>query len=189
MSTNFLNWKKLDFIECGQHYYINLETAEIRNDKIGKILKPQLTKSGYYQVGLSLNGKRKFYYVHVLVYIAHYGICDTNIYDVDHIDHCKTNNHIGNLRLVNRSTNNINRSQQNGKSFDYQTELPDAITINEECKIYYCKQFDKFYRKVSDHQFREIRECKQTNCNCKYIKWKLNNKLYHFTTSNFRDLI
>ena len=183
-----LKWKKLDLVEYGQNYSINLETNEIRNDNSLKILKPQLSR-GYYQVGLYLDGKRKFYYVHVLVYIAHYGICDTNIYDVDHIDHCKTNNHIGNLRLVNRSTNNINRSQQNGKSFDYQTELPDAITINEECKIYYCKQFDKFYRKVSDHQFREIREYKHSQHNGTYIRWKLNNKQYLFTTSNYRDLI
>ena len=77
----------------------------------------------------------------------------------------------------------------NGKQFDYQSELPDAITINHEHGIYFCKTFDKFYRKVSERQFRELREYKQTNCKGTHIMWSLNNKLYNFTTSNFRDLI
>ena len=152
MSTNFLNWKKLDMIECGQNYSINLETNEIRNDNTGRIRKPQLTR-GYYQVCLCLNSKKKFYLVHVLVYIAYYGIYDTNKYDIDHIDHNRLNNHISNLRLVNRSLNNINISHMKGKQFDYQSELPDAITINAEHSIYYCKSFDRFYRKVSENQY------------------------------------
>ena len=187
MNQSF-KWKKLDMIEFGQNYSINLETAEIRNDKIGKILKPK-TDHGYYRIGLSLNGKRKMYYVHQLVWFAHNGLYDTSKYDLDHFDHNRTNNHISNLRLASKSLNCINISQMNGKQFDYKSDLPDKITINEECKIYYCKQYDKFYRKVSDHQFREIREYKRTNCNGTYIHWRLNNKLHTFTTSNFRDLI
>ena len=76
-----------------------------------------------------------------------------------------------------------------GKSFDYQSQLPDAITINHEHGIYYCKQFDKFYRKVADNQFRELHESIDKRCNSTHIRWYLNNKHYYFTTSNFRDLI
>ena len=191
MSTNSLNennWKKLDMIEFGQNYSINLLTNEIRNDNSLKILKPRLSK-GYYRVQLYLNGKSKFYYVHQLVWIAHNGLYDTSKYDIDHIDHNRTNNDISNLRLVNKSLNNINRSQMNGKQFDYKSELPDAYIINEEHGIYYCKTFDKFYRKVADNQYREIREYKQTHRNSTYIRWRLNNKQYRYTTSNFRDLI
>jgi len=183
-----LKWKKLDFVECGQNYSINLETNEIRNDITGKIKKPHL-RGGYHRVQLSLNGKNKNYPVHQLVWIIHNSTYDTSKYDIDHIDHCRTNNNINNLRLVNRSTNNINKSHMNGKSFDYQSELPDAIIINEECEVYFCKQFDKFYRKVSENQYREIHERKLKNKNSTRIEWKLNNKHYHFTTSNFRDLI
>ena len=188
MNQSF-KWKKLDFIECGQNYSINLETAEIRNDKTGRILKPQLNGRGYYQVALYLKGKGKMYYVHVLVWFAHNSLYDTKKYDIDHIDHNRLNNNISNLRIVNRSTNNINISQMKGKQFEYKSKLPNAITINEECGIYYCKQFDKFYRKVSDNQFRELRENKQTYHKGTYIQWYLNNKKYAFTTSNFRDLI
>ena len=183
-----LKWKKLDFVECGLHYSINLDTNEIRNDISLKILKPFINR-GYYRICLYLNCKRKHYFVHVLVWYAHYGIYDTKQYDVDHIDHNRTNNNISNLRLVSKSLNAINISCKNGKHFDYQSELPDAITINADHGIYFCKQYDKFYRKVSDNQYRELREYKQTNSKGTHIIWSLNNKLYNFSTSNFRDLI
>lgn len=191
MSTDSLNennWKCLDFVDFGQNYSINLLTNEIRNDKRGKILKPRLT-NGYYQVGLWLNGKQKRYYVHMLVYTAHNGLYDNKKYDIDHVDHNRSNNNISNLRIVNRSLNMINISQMNGKQFDYKSELPDAYIINEECQVYYCKQFDKFYRKIADNQYREIREYKRNDCNCTFIQWYLDNKKYRYTTSNFRDLI
>ena len=187
MNQSF-KWKKLDFIECGENYSINLETAEIRNDKIGKILKPWLT-GGYYRICLYMNRKRKMYYVHVLIWISHNGLYDTTKYDIDLFDHNRTNNNINNLRLASKSLNLINRSHMKGKSFDYQSELPDAYIVNAEHGIYYCKQFDKFYRKVSEHQYRELREYNQKNCKGTFIRWSLNNKLYNFTTSNFRDLI
>ena len=188
MNQSF-KWKKLDMIECGQNYSINLETNEIRNNKTGRILKPQLNNHGYYQVCLYLNGKNKKYKVHQIIWISHYGLYDTSKYDLDHFDHNRTNNHISNLRLASKSLNSINRSQHNGKSFDYQSELPDKITINYEHGIYFCKTFDKFYRKVADNQFRELHESIDKRCNSTRIRWKLNNKLYNFTTSNFRDLI
>ena len=187
MNQSF-KWKKLDFIENGQNYSINLETNEIRNDNTSRILKPYLVE-GYYQVCLCMDRKRKFYYIHQLVWFAHNGIYDTKKYDLDHFDHNRTNNHISNLRLASKSLNSINRSQHNGKSFDYQSELPDKITINYEHGIYFCKTFDKFYRKVADNQFRELHESIDKRCNSTRIRWKLNNKLYNFTTSNFRDLI
>ena len=183
-----LKWKKLDMIEFGQNYSINLETNEIRNDISLKILKPWINQ-GYYQVCLYMNRKRKFYYVHVLIWYAHNGIYDTKKNDLDHIDHNRTNNNITNLRLVSKSLNSINKSQMKGKQFDYKSELPDAITINHEHGIYFCKTFDKFYRKVSERQYRELREYKQTHSNGTRIEWQLNNKQYRFTTSNFRDLI
>ena len=189
MSLNENNWKKLDMIECGQNYSVNLETAEIRNDKTSRILKPQLNNNGYYRICLSLNSKQKKYLVHVLIWISHNSLYDTKKYDIDHIDHNRLNNNITNLRLVSKSLNMINRSQHKGKQFDYQSELPDAITINEECKIYYCKQYDRFYRKVSERQFRELHENIDKRCNSTLIEWRLNNKHYRFTTSNFRDLI
>ena len=102
-------------IEFGQNYSINLETNEIRNDISLKILKPFINR-GYYRICLYLNGKQKRYYVHVLVWYAHYGLYDTSKYDIDHYDHNRLNNHISNLRLASKSLNMINRSHMTHKT-------------------------------------------------------------------------
>ena len=58
---------------------------------------------------------------------------------------------------------------------------------NVKCTI--VKTFDKFYRKVVDGQYRELHESIDKRCNSTRIEWRLNNKYFSFTTSNFRDLI
>lgn len=179
-------WKKLDMIENGKNYSINLFTGEIRKDTTGKILKQCLSK-GYYRVNLSLHGKRKHYCVHVLVWIAYNGPYDTSKFVIDHMDRNKTNNNINNLRLVTPHINNINISNYKGVKFDYKSELPDAIIINSEHRIYYCKLYDKFYREVVKGQYRELKECKRNSSNRTRIQWWSNNKQYEFTTTNFRN--
>ena len=74
-STNSLNWKKLDFIECGENYSICLETNEVRNDRTGYILKPN-NRCGYQRISLCINGKHKHADIHQLVWIAHNGEYD-----------------------------------------------------------------------------------------------------------------
>ena len=96
-------------------------------------------------------------------------------------------------RKVKENTLFICLKGENNDGHDYINQAIEsgaiAIVVNEEYGIYYCRKYDKFYRKVSECQFRELREYKQTHCNTTCIRWSLNNKLYNFTTSNFRDLI
>ena len=186
-STNSLNWKKLDFIECGENYSICLETNEVRADKKDIILKQQL-HNGYLNVQLSLNGKRKRYNIHQLVWIIHKGDYDRKRFVIDHSNRIKTDNRIENLRLVSTSINNTNIMLKNNKSFEYLNELIDPIVINEECEVYYCKQTEKFYRKVVN-VYREIHERKKSYCNTTFIEWKKNNKHYIFVTTHFRETI
>ena len=188
MSLNENNWKKLDFVECGQNYCINLETAEIRNDKTGRIRKPHNDKDGYMHLCLNLNGKQKWYRVHILMYKAHYGDYDATKYVIDHINHVKTDNNIENLRLATISLNSINISQMRGKQFEYLSDLPDSYTINEEHGIYFCKTYNKFYRKVSESQYREIHEEKVTR-NTTQITWIVNGKRYRYTTTSIRHTL
>lgn len=67
-----------------------------------------LTKKGYLQV--RFDGKTSF--VHRIVW----ALCNNkNIpdgFEIDHIDRCKTNNHIENLRLATRSQNATNRESK-----------------------------------------------------------------------------
>ena len=180
-------WKQLSFVEYGDNYSICMNYPyDVRNDKTGRILKPHLTKDGYYQICLCMNNHRKHYYHHVLIWISHFGSYDKTQYDIDHRDHDRANNHIENLRLVSKSLNNINISKKNGKQFEYYDELPDKIVINEEQGIYFCRQYDKFFRLVVN-EYREIHECKRSDSNGTRIIWHKDNKDYSFTTTHFRD--
>ena len=186
MSTNSLNtWIKLDILECGQNYSFCLETHEVRNDITGKIKKPYLNTTGYYRVSLYYQYREKHYTIHQLVWITNNGLYDTNKYVIDHIDHNKTNNSLGNLRLVDKSINNSNITHKvYNKQFDYKTVLPDAEIINKECGVYYCKQYDKFYRKISDTQYRELHEVVYKGNH--RIKWNYKGKAYNYTITKYR---
>ena len=187
MSTNSLNWKKLDFVDHGDNYSICLEYPyDVRNDTTGKIRKLSMTNHGYYRLPLCDKGKTKYYLHHVLVWISHYGKYDQSIYDIDHRDKNRSNNHIDNLRLVNKSLNSINTIGRKHKRYEYHDDLPDKTVINEEHKIYYCKQYDKFFRFVVN-EYRELSEHKQNYHNGTFIQWQTKYKQYYFTTTNFRE--
>jgi len=66
MSTNSLNWKKLDFVDHGDNYSICLEYPyDVRNDTTGRIRKLSITNHGYYRLPLCDKGKTKYYLHHV----------------------------------------------------------------------------------------------------------------------------
>lgn len=71
-----------------------------------KILKVTKHVSGYYQVGLTKNGKQKMFKVHQLVAMAFLGH-QPNGYEIviNHIDHNTLNNNVDNLELVNNRYN------------------------------------------------------------------------------------
>lgn len=58
-------WKKIE----DSNYSVSIN-GEVRNDKFDRILKQSKDTSGYYQVDLSKNGKRKKQLVHRLVSLA-----------------------------------------------------------------------------------------------------------------------
>ena len=187
--TDSLKWRKLDYVENGEFYSISLDFPySIRNDRNGRILNPYLHKTGYYRVDLYANNKRKTYNHHNLIWISHYGTYDKSKYMIDHHDRCRSNNNISNLRLVSRSINGMNRKADSGKEFNYYTNLPDKIVINEEHNIYYCKAYNKFFRKVLN-DYRELHERKHSQNNGTIILWRVNGKLFHFTTTHFRDTL
>jgi len=68
-----------------------------------------LDKSNGY---IRIRYKEGFYYAHRIIYLMHYGYFPEYI---DHIDRCKTNNNINNLREVSQSENcrNVNVKKNN----------------------------------------------------------------------------
>ena len=98
-------WKQIE----GYENYSVSNFGNVRNDKTGKILKPMLEK-GYYRVDLYKNKIQKHYAIHRLVGL-HFLEKVEGKETIDHIDLCKTNNHINNLRFANNNEQSRNRDK------------------------------------------------------------------------------
>lgn len=95
-------WK--DIKDYEDEYEVS-NLGRVRNKKTKKILKLKKNK-GYFRIGLRKNGKRKFYFVHRLVYEAFIGEIPEG-YEVNHKDENKENNVLSNIdTLMTRKENN-----------------------------------------------------------------------------------
>lgn len=93
-------WKKI------YDYNYSISTyGRVRNDNTLLLLKPSLV-CGYYKVRLSKDGIVKDMIIHKLVYcIFHDMLNIPDGYVIDHINACKTDNKLDNLRLITLSEN------------------------------------------------------------------------------------
>lgn len=84
----------------------NLYWLEWRNGVRKDLLAGAVTKNGYVSVG----SKGVKAYSHRIVWFMHYGEIPKG-FDIDHINHDRTDNRIENLRLVSRSENLKNKGK------------------------------------------------------------------------------
>jgi len=128
------NGEILKQIEGYYPYFISNEGniyAEKKRTKGGelvkieyRIVKPGLNPSGYYYANLYAEDKtgRSSLRLHRLVWQYHNekGDCFKEGFVIDHIDECKTNNHINNLQQITHSQNatkyHAHKRKQNGKT-------------------------------------------------------------------------
>ena len=100
-----MNWKDIPGFEglyqvsdCGQ-----VKSCSRSDTFKEKILKPILDAYGYHLVNLYKEGKQKTFKVHRLVALVF--LEGNNSLTVNHIDECKTNNHVSNLEYLSSGDN------------------------------------------------------------------------------------
>ena len=94
------NWGRIKSLD---HWKVNSKGGYIQK---GRILKPGKTKSGYLQVNLWKDGKKKLFKVHRLVWVTFNGEIPEG-YEINHINEDKTDNRYPeNLNLMTRNENN-----------------------------------------------------------------------------------
>ena len=102
-------WKDIPNYEGYQVSNLGRVKSLERIDALGrrvkeKILKPLITRNGYYLIGLYKNSIQKFYYVHRLVWEAFNDQIPEGL-QVNHINEVKTDNRLENLNLMTAKEN------------------------------------------------------------------------------------
>ncbi|CAL6053965.1 Conserved_hypothetical protein [Hexamita inflata] len=93
--------------------------------------------NGYYQTNIN----NVTIYIHRLVAQAFLGECPEDC-EVDHIDRCRYNNQLSNLRYFTRSQNQMNKISYKGHDAQYFTKLSDKCI---PFKTYGRNTFDDYY--------------------------------------------
>ena len=136
--------------------------GNVRNMKTNKILKNQISTSGYYDI--KIDGKH--FKIHKLIGI--YFIDNPNEYKcVDHIDRNKLNNNINNLRWCTYSDNLKNKTKKLNTSSKY-------TGVSKYRKGYESYVWNN-YKKIRIGYFKTEEEAYNKRAN--YIK-KINNEYY-----------
>ena len=140
MEELVLNNRRLKLID-GEIYA--WKCARVKNPYWRKV-KYSINNYGYYFINLKHNKIKKNYVVHRLIYKFNnqdWDMTFTPDNQVDHIDNCRTNNNIENLRIVNHSENQQNTSSTKGYHWcKNMSKYRAKITINY--KNYYLGYYD-----------------------------------------------
>ena len=115
---------------CKFRDYSNYEVYEdgrIWSYKTSRFLKPYTNNKGYQQVMLYDNeGNMKMYRLHRVIWEAVTGSPIPEGLQVNHIDECKTNNHISNLNLMTPKEN-LNFGTRNTRASKTLSKLKKGI--------------------------------------------------------------
>ena len=143
----------------------NINTKQLDTITIPeKIRKPQLTKYGYYRIGLTKNHKQTYYSVHRLVAEA-FILNPDNLTQINHKDEVKTNNEVDNLEWCDAkyNANYGTRSKRTGK---------------KQMKSIMCIETKTVYRSL-------VEASKQTGLSAGNISSVCNNRKWYKTAGGY----
>lgn len=181
----------LEHIVGSNDYYIDDKDLKIYSfkgkNKNGKLMKGHYTKYGYLRYHFFVNGKNKYIFYHVIIVKMFINPnFDSTKEEIDHLNHNRQDNSIGNLAIVSRSENCRNQSSMNGKKFNFVDNIGRSLTINEDAGIFYSLDLDKFYMYINQtNKFKELHENLHHGYPC--IQYSYNNKSYEFRTKKFKN--
>ena len=149
-----MSW--IDCVVDNDYQIFDEEPYQIRRKSNKKIVSEHIDKTtGYIRCNLN----QKPYLKHRIIALQFIPNPD-NLPQVDHINKIRTDNRLDNLRWVNRSTNNKNRTSNNNYIYNYVDEISDNSIVIDEFEAhhfmnyYYDVDADKFY--YHDVQYREL---------------------------------
>ena len=150
-------WEALTDFE--NDYEVETEPPHrIRRKRDELILKlTQHKRTGYVHVWLNGN---TYYYHRILA--KHFIPNPDDLPEVDHVDRDKANNSLDNLRWVNRSENNSNRTVKKYGKREFLDHAPNDITeirtFNyveyDENRYFFCYENDRVVQRVNDHKWQ-----------------------------------
>ena len=182
-----------DIVGC-EEYYIDDTTFQVVSFKQkkyeqGRIITPNINK-GYIDYRFNVNGKCKHIYLHhIIVKLFIDKNFDSSKFDIDHMDHNRTNNSIDNLCVVSKIENNRNVSKsRTGTEFNFVDDIGNALVIDEEAQIYYSLDYDKFYMYIQHtNKYKELHVC--LNKGLPYIQYQYNKKHHYLNIDKFKKSI
>jgi hypothetical protein len=171
-----------DYEICDQYPH------NIRKKGSDKVIAQTLNKQSYLQC--KLNGKS--YKHHRIVALQFIPNDDESKTMVDHINHDRTDNHIENLRWVNASENNRNKSSSKGVSYTYVDSIADDCIVidhygNKTLEGYfYDENLDQFYVHDELDRYRILHVIHRKNGQMIIKMRDIDDKQFDFSVKKFK---
>lgn len=153
-----------EWVECAvdNDYEIFTEYPyPIRRKGSDKIISEHITNAGYVECALN----RKCYMKHRIIALQ-FIPNPNNLPYIDHKDRQKTNNHISNLRWVDNSSNQFNKSSNMKIDYEFFEEIPnesEVIEVNEygkhKLENYWFNPVDGFFYFYNNVIYRRLHVC------------------------------